>query len=621
MATTNQTPSNFPIAQNGYVAFDATSLRDLINQRLTQQSVFTDQNYTGSNMSAIIEIVAYSYHLLMFYLNQSAAGSQFTQADVYENINRIVKALNYNPVGYQTATLAFQMAGSSSLPSGSYTIPRYSYFQLNGIPYTFGSDVTFTKNTDLQEAITTASDDNLLYQGSFQEYPTYLATGEPFELVTLAVTPTQGTNSTPAYVDHFNIDVYVKDNTQAVPKYVQYTPVESLFLEDGSSTAYEIRLNENGRYEIKFGNNIHGKQLNANDEVAIYYLQSDGTSGQISADSNGNINVLAGQSLLFYNSARYSAIISDVVSSNLNIISSAESQALTFSNSSPSTTFQDIESVDSIRTNALNTFKTQYRLITTTDFETYTKKNFGNLLASVKCVSNTDYINEHIKYFFDLGVEKPNLESRVLLNQVKFSSSCNFNNVYLYCVPKLENVTSLNSRINYLSTAQKQLLLNKIKPYKLLTSEVVFVDPVYTLIDIGVTSLGEEVTSSISDSTYLQLAVSSQQQRAYDSIKQSAAAILQSYFSTTQDNLGLLIDVAGLSIQLAELPGVVNVQTIRTVGGSTISIPGLSLIAYNPVYPNTDATIFQQNLQLPYFKFPILNNASSFINKIKIVTA
>ena len=89
----------------------------------------------------------------------------------------------------------------------------------------------------------------------------------------------------------------------------------------------------------------------------------------------------------------------------------------------------------------------------------------------------------------------------------------------------------------------------------------------------------------------------------------------------SQDNLGLLIDVASLSLKLAELPGVVNVQTVRTVGGNTITVPGLSLVAYNPVYPTTDVTVFQQNLQLPYFKFPILNDATKLVNKINIVAA
>jgi len=602
--------ADFSIPKNGYAAFDATGMRDLIVNRLNAQGVFTDQNYTGSNMSTIVEIIAYSYHVLMFYLNQTAAGSQFTQADLFENINKIVKALNYNPIGYQTPTLSFNCIGTAALPAGSYTIPRYSYFFINGTAYAFNSDVTFTKVTNSVETLSEISDKNLLHQGTFVEYPTYTATGDPFEQLVLAVVNGRGT-----YIDHFNINVYVKDNTQASPKFVQYSPTESLFLQSGSDLKYEVRLNENGRYEIKFGDNIHGKQLNAGDEVAIYYLQSDGISGVV------DVNTLNGSPLLFYNSARYSEITSDVIPSSLNLISPAEVALLSFNNESKSTEFQDIESVESIRTNALNTFKTQYRLITTTDFSTYILKSFGNILASVTCVNNDDYIAGHLKYFFDLGVEKPSINSRVMLNQVKFASSCNFSNLYAYCVPKIENVTSLNSRLNYLSTAQKQLIASELQPYKLLTSEVVFVDPIYMLIDLGVYNAGETPTPAIADDTYLELTVSSQQQRAFDTIKQSAASVLQTYFKTTRNNLGLLINTADLSTQLLEIPGVQNVATVRTIGTSELRLAGLSLMSYNPVYPEDDIDIFQQNVQLPYYKFPILNDSANFINKIRIVTA
>jgi len=75
--------SDFRIEQDGYVAFDAISLKDLIIERMNQQQVFTDQNYEGSNLSAIIDIVAYSYHVLIYYLNKNSSESNFSQAELY----------------------------------------------------------------------------------------------------------------------------------------------------------------------------------------------------------------------------------------------------------------------------------------------------------------------------------------------------------------------------------------------------------------------------------------------------------------------------------------------------------------------------------------------------------
>ena len=53
--------NNFDIPKGGYVAFDALSLRELIINRLNEQKVFTDQNFLGSNLASIIDIVAYYY--------------------------------------------------------------------------------------------------------------------------------------------------------------------------------------------------------------------------------------------------------------------------------------------------------------------------------------------------------------------------------------------------------------------------------------------------------------------------------------------------------------------------------------------------------------------------------
>ena len=126
MATKNLT--DFNLSRDSYTAFDAKSLKELIQTRLNQGEVFTDQNFEGSNMSSIIDVIAYSYHLLLFYLNQTSAESMFTDTSIYENMNRIVKIIDYKPKGYQTSLLSFDMTASSQLPIDAYTIKRYSYF-------------------------------------------------------------------------------------------------------------------------------------------------------------------------------------------------------------------------------------------------------------------------------------------------------------------------------------------------------------------------------------------------------------------------------------------------------------------------------------------------------------
>ena len=177
--------TDFNLPTNAYTAFDALSLKSLIKDRLNNKSFFTDQNYEGSNLSSMIDIVAYSYHVLLFYLNQTSNESTFTEAELYENINRIVKTIDYKPTGQQTANLSFNATGNSSLGVGTYTIPRFSFVNAGGIFYSTKEDITFSKTEAGTEVLTDLQNNNLLYQGQYQEYPVITATGEEFEQVFL----------------------------------------------------------------------------------------------------------------------------------------------------------------------------------------------------------------------------------------------------------------------------------------------------------------------------------------------------------------------------------------------------------------------------------------------------
>lgn len=603
--------NDFSLPVDGYAAFDALSLKSLIVSRLNQSNIFTDQNFEGSNISAIIDIIAYSYHTLLFYLNRTGAESTFTTAELYENINKIVKLIGYNPIGNQTSILPFLANANEQLPPETYTIPRYSYFTINGTYYSFNQDVTFTKPNSGAVQLTDLQDSNLLYQGIFTEYPSYIATGEPFEVITMVVVDNNNNNIT---IDHFNTEVYVKDNSVINPVWEKWSSTQSLFLERSNALRYEIRLNENERYEIKFGNNVNGKKLNPGDEVAIYYLKSNGSQGEVGP------GLLNNNQLFFFSSNRFNQIKTDTTPINLNIISRQQAQQITFSNIDPSTPFTPREPVTNIKNNAINTFRSQYRLITTDDYETYVMRNYSNIVGSVKVANNWDYISGHQKYFFDLGLDKPNLNSRVLFNQVKFADSCNFNNVYIYAVPRLEKLTSLTTRANYLNAAQKQLITNDLYNIKLTTAETIINDPVYVTVDVGVRAPGEVLAPSISDNSYIEITRDVTAKRNPQTIQQQVYEIFRQYFATTNDNLGSLINLTNITNSILALEGVTDVNTKRTEGDTTYTAPGVSIIIYNPVYPYDDIQVTSQDVQLPYFKFPFLNNLLDFANKVRVVT-
>jgi hypothetical protein len=139
-------------------------------------------------------------------------------------------------------------------------------------------------------------------------------------------------------------------------------------------------------------------------------------------------------------------------------------------------------------------------------------------------------------------------------------------------------------------------------------------------VDLGVAQPGEQLTPQISDTTYLEIIREITAKRNPESLKDSIKNIISSYFSTSKDNLGKLINLGELTNQIFELEGITEINTIRKIGNTTIRVPGISLLIYNPVYPYNDINITTQDLQLPYFKFPFLNNPLDFADKVTVVT-
>jgi hypothetical protein len=294
----------------------------------------------------------------MFYLNQTSSESMFSDAQIYENMNRIVKLIDYKPVGFQTSTLSFDarvLGSGATTNAGLYTIPRYSYFQLGGISYSINEDITFAKTTDgADEDLTDMSNEKLLYQGKYEEYPTYNAIGQENEVMFLVP-------GDEVIIDHFNIDVYVQPNPSEGGAWEQWTSTPSLYLNNADEKKYEIRFNENKHYEIKFGNGINGQKLRAGSKVAVYYLRSDGTAGEV------GVGVLNGQKLQVFSTAQFNTLIVDVVQGEYEFLE--DLATLEFTNNTVSTYSSEEEQPDSIRANAPGIFRSQYRLVTAGDYE------------------------------------------------------------------------------------------------------------------------------------------------------------------------------------------------------------------------------------------------------------
>jgi len=600
--------TDFTLSRDSYTTFDALTLKQLIKKRLNEGGVFTDQAFEGSNISAIIDIISYSYHTLLFYLNNTASESTFNEATLYENMNRIVKLIDYKPSGFQTSILSFESVSNEKLIPNLYTIKRYSYFTVNGIDYSFTNDVSFSKSSNTSEVLSNLSENNLLYQGKYYEYPEQQAVGEDFETVTLVVK--DNITGEPIFIDEKSINVYVRESDNG--RYSFYEETNNMFLKGPGDLNYEKRINENGFYEIKFGNGVFGRRLRDGDDIFIYYLKSDGESGVISP------NQLNGNQLNIYSTPTFEDISDDIYdNANLTFLSPQNAQLISFSNLNGSTTPKQREDVDSIRTNSKKIFQSQNRLVTIDDYESFINKNFSNILDDIKVVNNKTYISDYIDYFYKLGLDKPNDDPRFLFNQLKFSSPSDSNNVYIFMVPAISNVDSENN-VNFLTTPQKNTIINAINTQKMVNIEIIPQDPIYNAFGIGLREENELLTTEIIDDTYLVAKRSLSNRISVDSIKQQINNIFISYFKDAK--LGSIISLTELKNKILSIDGVVELFTRRVSGDKIIETPNLSLLSFNINYPDIDISDITSDLQLPFFKYPFLYN-NSILNNIIIEDA
>ena len=583
------------LTKNSYITFDANSLRDLIVNRLNNSKVFTDQNYQGSNLSAFLDIISYSFSTLMYYLNKTSSETSFSDAQIYENINRLVKILNYNPIGRLGQTLPFTLTVDSNITTGNYIIPRFSYINVGGTSYSFNTDIKFYKPTSGTDYITEISNNYLLYQGLFQEYDTYNAIGVDNETIYISLLENE-------YIDHFNIYVFVKQKNS---KYWQeWQRVPETFLYSTNDRIFQVRFNENKRYEIKFGDDVNGKSLNENDQVAVYYLKIDKDS------ANLGVNALQNTKIVNFKSLRFDEIFSNLNVNNLGtVILDTSLRYLYLDNEYPSTFFAEEESVEMIKKNAPKAFRSQYRLVTSLDYDAYIKTNFSNIISDVKILNNESYMKEHIKYLYDIGLDSPQKDDAILMNLIKFADSCNFNNIYIYLVPK-------SGDQNYLAPAQKEYIINGLNPNKTLTSEIIPIDPVYMYIDFYIPNLNSDSSPKDLDQSYLLITKKENSRRSNSAILSDIEKIINDTFNRKVNKLGQVIDIYQLSSSIFNIDGVKNVQTYRVDTNSYVE--GVSLLIWNYYYPLADSDVYTQNLQLDSFKYPIFNNIKNVTSKIII---
>jgi uncharacterized phage protein gp47/JayE len=126
---------------------DFDDIRNNLKTFLTTQTQFRDYDFEGSNLSVLLDVLAYNTHYNAFYLNMLANEMFLDTAQQRDSIASLAKMLGYVSTSAQGPTAQISMT-FSGLPSGTtqFTIAKNSKFNttIDDITYTFVTPKAYT---------------------------------------------------------------------------------------------------------------------------------------------------------------------------------------------------------------------------------------------------------------------------------------------------------------------------------------------------------------------------------------------------------------------------------------------------------------------------------------------
>jgi hypothetical protein len=330
------------MAANGFLnttQLDLSAYKESLKQYLRQQDQFKDYDYEGSNLSVLLDILAYNTYHNALYLNMVGSEMFLDTAQLRESVVSHAKELNYVPRSRTSARITLDVtvnvpaATEIFTPPDSVTIPKY--FKISGKDINNNTSYYFV--TEEPIILSRASG----YSAQVQFFEGIVLT-EAFNYNSRIIASSED-------ADTDSITVLVRDSAISTNS-TTWSRADSLFGLSATDTIYFVQGAQDYKYEIVFGNNVVGKSLTPGN---IVYLQYRKTVGE---DANG-IN-------------RFASVDSvEGYSVSLSLINNTDK--------TDGGSYQ--ETTESIRFNSTKYFQTQERAITSGDFVSLIKTNFPSL--------------------------------------------------------------------------------------------------------------------------------------------------------------------------------------------------------------------------------------------------
>lgn len=373
-------------------ALDIEGIKSKIKQYLIDNNVITDINYEGSNISVLVQILAYMVYNVNASHALNANQTMLLLSDIRQNIVYLAQQLGYNITRPISSKMSVKLTIDGLQGYDTLLIPKFTKFNCNGYTFYLQEDITFTSS--IFEVNTT------LIEGTLVDY-----------LIdsSLRFKPTSSiSNFLLGYTNIENDNVYIrikKANDVEFSDY--YTKVNSLLSID-TNTFYEELEPELNYLKIYTTFQGKGYTITPNDEVDVSFLLSNGSN------ANGIIDC--------------QFLDTDTFLSTIN----AESLKVTITVISPSSGGSNIESNESIKASAPLFYNSGNRTVNKYDYNSFLEKSslidkaiswggeieipklLGHILVSGIPQTNNDYFTTLEKAYIINYLSDPRIMATIL---------------------------------------------------------------------------------------------------------------------------------------------------------------------------------------------------------------
>ena len=328
-----------PLANFSNLDFD--QVKTTLQEYLKSNSNFTDYDFEGSNLSTLLDVLAYNTYITSYNANMITNEVFIDTATLRENIVSLARNIGYVPRPRQAAraTVSFFVNTSGINPApATLTLKKgpvaasSSAFGGQSFVFSILSDITVPVFNGIAEF-----NDVEVFEGTLLTQTFTYSSRIPNQKFIL---PNIG-------VDTDLITVSVRPNEASTTE-TKYSVQNSLFDVKSDSKVYYLQEIEDERYQIFFGDGIFGKELEDGNFITINYI----TSGGDSANGLSSFN-FAGRIEYTRNASTYT------ISAGISLMTTGLSAS----------GGETIESVESVRKFAPRIYSSQNRAVTSNDYE------------------------------------------------------------------------------------------------------------------------------------------------------------------------------------------------------------------------------------------------------------